>query len=96
MLGLDQLVPEIMLGIGMAVFVGSLLAWLRGSRPRPSFYLMRNPSARPRSTESPGANSGVGGERRHMAVNRTRTLFFMIAGFVTAVWSLLSLLDKSS
>lgn len=96
MLGIDLLVPEIMLGVGLAVFAGSFLAWVRGSRSRPKPYLMRNPSARPRHTEAI-----EGGEVRRtpaeaVSVNRIRTLFFIVVGLITTVWSLLSIVGRPS
>jgi hypothetical protein len=95
MLGIDQLVPEIMLGLGVAVFTGSLLALVRSSGGRPKPYLMKNPSARPRPTDnSTSASEDAPQPARHATLNRARTAFFMLAGFVTALWSVLTLVGR--
>jgi hypothetical protein len=63
MLGIDQLIPEIMLGLGLAVFFGSTLALLSGGRPKGrKLFFVRRPSSRTRVGLSEATYAG-GGER---------------------------------
>lgn len=101
MLGIDVLVPEIMLGVGLAVFAGSTLALLREKYPTAAKLLtMRNPSKRPRENlgsygprpEKPAGSEGSAGTR---PISRTRTVFFMAVGLLTSVWALATLVSRA-
>lgn len=61
MLGLNELIPEIMIGIGAAVFIGSGLALLRGSAGGPARGGL-NPSDRPRAVRAGGQVTGASGD----------------------------------
>ncbi|MER3521506.1 MAG: hypothetical protein C4317_04620 [Acidimicrobiia bacterium] len=100
MLGIDRLVPEIMLGVGLAVLSGSLLAWVRAGKGNSKPFAMKNPSSRPRQQEFElsGITTSAEATRppQSQPINRSRTLFFMFAGFVTAVWSLATILGRTT
>lgn len=104
MLGIDLLVPEIMLGVGLAVFAGSTLALLREKYPTAAKLLtMRNPSKRPREnlgSYGAGKRKPAGSNRRGnrcgetRPISRTRTVFFMAVGLLTSVWALATLVSR--
>ncbi len=96
MLGIDTLVPEIMLGVGLAVFVGSSLAWVRAATGKPRPALMRSPSARQRI--GVGERDSAGPSKTHPRgnLNRRRTAFFLVVGLVTSVWALVTLVARPS
>lgn len=131
MLDMNTLVPEILIGVGAAVFTGSLLALLR--QRTPTGLLTKHPSYRPRAvadeqlpepsrltstskqTRSAGDKTGVHGARKDsletsyadsksadnqgeenqtFRLRRARTIFFMIAGLVTTVWGIATILAR--
>ncbi len=96
MLGIDTLVPEIMLGVGLAVLTGSALAWIRAARGKPGPALMRSPSARQRVGVGERDSAGPSNTHTRGNLNRRRTAFFLVVGLVTSVWALVTLLARPS
>lgn len=140
MLDMNTLLAEILTGVGAAIFIGSLLALLRGRTP--AGMVTRHASYRPRSVaaeqaggdsgDEPGADvggagsdtgdeagdvgdvGGAGGDAGDEAgadagetdpddpadaaatyrLYRTRTVFFLVVGFITTAWGIGTILTR--
>lgn len=80
MLDMNTLVPEILIGVGAAIFIGSLLALLR--QRTPAGLLTKHPSHRPRAvadeqfpeaTESTEATKRGGTTESKVGIKRTES-----------------------
>lgn len=103
MLDMNTLVPEILVGVGAAIFIGSLLALFRGRTP--SGLRTRNPSDRPRAVapaqlpgeaapNEEGSSDKADGTKSSYRLRRGRTIFFMMTGLLALVWGIATILAR--